>query len=96
MTEARLVETLVRARKLRRTHPKGKLDGGRWYPTDRESCECCSHVHCPTVRWPGSLEQHCRSRKHIQALVTKLGPLDPGLIEEADQALNRFSYSYLD
>lgn len=68
-------ETVVKAAKVfiarqnRRNHPDGEFDKqGRWYPSDGESCGCCSSVRSPSRAWPYSYMIHCRTAKHIANL----------------------------
>lgn len=56
-------------RKNRKTHPAGYFDdGGRWYPHDREECDCCAYIRTPSRAYPYSLMTHCRSSEHVASL----------------------------
>jgi len=58
-----------RKRQNRKEHPDGEFDrSGRWYPSEKEKCQCCHNVRSPTARWPYSLMRHCRSIEHIAHL----------------------------
>ena len=84
MDSNELIERVFDARQCRVTHPDGTFDkGGRWWPSQREQCECCNRIRTPSRRWPYSLLVHCRSKGHIWNLVEKLGPSDPQLLKEA-------------
>lgn len=49
--------------------PLGKTGGGgRWYPDDREFCDCCENVRSPSRAWPWSLYKHCFSVDHAASL----------------------------
>ncbi len=53
----------------RKHHPDGKFDnGGRWYPSETERCECCDHIRYPSRAYPYSLMVHCRTAKHVASL----------------------------
>jgi len=57
------------ARRVRRSHPKGKTDnGGRWYPAESERCPCCNRGRSPSRAWPWSLMTHCRTALHVANL----------------------------
>jgi hypothetical protein len=56
-------------RKVRLTHPAGKFDGGgRWYPAETETCDCCRGIRSPSRAWPYSLMTHCRTAEHVAHL----------------------------
>jgi hypothetical protein len=56
-------------RRDRTLHPDGACDsGGRWHPSDTETCSCCSEVRAPSRAWPWSLMTHCRSVGHVAKL----------------------------
>ena len=45
-------------RKHRSEHPEGKFDKQmRWYPSEREKCECCEWIRQPSNAYPYSLFQ---------------------------------------
>lgn len=53
-------------RKLGRDRPDGRSEkGNRWYPSDSESCPCCSSIRQPSRSYPWSLYKHCFSLTHI-------------------------------
>ena len=57
------------ARRDRTAHPTGKFDkGGRWYPSEAETCDCCSSVRSPSRAHPFSYMVHCRTMKHVANL----------------------------
>jgi hypothetical protein len=57
------------ARQERRVHPKGKFDnGGRWYPADEEMRDCCRGLRNPSIAYPYSYWNHCRSATHVAEL----------------------------
>lgn len=57
------------ARRDRSSHPSGKFDNaGRWYPSEAETCDCCSSVRSPSRAHPYSLMVHCRTLKHVANL----------------------------
>lgn len=59
-------------RQTRLVDPDGKFDnGGRWYPSESEKCECCGYVRSPSRAWPYSYLLHCRTRKHVANLLAK-------------------------
>ena len=56
-------------RRNRTSHPEGEWDnGGRWYPSETEKCECCNSIRWPSRRWPYSLNKHARSIGHVAQL----------------------------
>ncbi|MHA2344346.1 MAG: hypothetical protein ACXADW_21015 [Candidatus Hodarchaeales archaeon] len=56
-------------RKNRTSHPNGKTDnGGRWYPSESEKCDCCDRIRDPSRSHPWSLMAHCRTGKHVARL----------------------------
>lgn len=56
-------------RQARNQHPDGSFDNaGRWFPSAREECGCCSNVRSPSRSWPYSLMKHCRSVEHVAIL----------------------------
>lgn len=56
-------------RQNRTSHPDGDFDnGGRWYPSDRETCSCCRKVRSPSRAWPYSYMTHCRTAGHVANL----------------------------
>ena len=58
------LETLRRRDRL--SHPEGRVgNGGRWYPSDNERCDCCDAIRSPSRTWPWSLMQHCRTASHV-------------------------------
>ena len=57
------------ARRDRTAHPTGKFDNaGRWYPSEAETCDCCSAVRSPSRAHPFSYMVHCRTLKHVANL----------------------------
>lgn len=57
------------ARRDRTAHPAGKFDNaGRWYPSEAETCNCCSSVRSPSRAHPFSYMVHCRTLKHVANL----------------------------
>ena len=57
------------ARRDRTAHPTGKFDNaGRWYPSEAETCDCCSSVRSPSRAHPFSYMVHCRTLKHVANL----------------------------
>jgi len=57
------------ARRDRTAHPSGKFDkAGRWYPSENETCECCSSVRSPSRSFPYSYMTHCRTMAHVASL----------------------------
>ena len=77
--ERRILEEYQR-RKERDEHPSGWFDTkGRWYPycledledmniveSEIEKASCCSMIREPSRKWPYSLMNHCRTKKHIR------------------------------
>jgi hypothetical protein len=56
-------------RKSRQADPEGSYDSGRrWMPSIAEKCACCESIRLPSIKWPASLLQHCRSAAHIALL----------------------------
>lgn len=56
-------------RQSRKTHPDGRFDNAsRWYPSDEEKQDCCARVRSPSRAYPNSLNQHCRSLRHVAKL----------------------------
>jgi len=56
-------------RKNRISHPSGHFDkAGRWYPADREKCDCCYGIREPSRAYPLSNNMHCRTIVHIANL----------------------------
>lgn len=50
--------------------PAGRSDnGGRWYPSDEETCSCCKDIRSPSRSYPWSFFKHCNSKKHIKNLL---------------------------
>lgn len=50
--------------------PSGNMDsGGRWYPSDEETCSCCKDIRSPSRSYPWSFFKHCHSKKHIKNLL---------------------------
>mgnify|MGYP000868061071 CR=1 FL=1 len=75
------------ARRDRTAHPSGKFDNaGRWYPSEAETCACCSSVRSPSRAHPFSYMVHCRTMKHVASLYgvsvaelrNEVRRLDPG------------------
>jgi hypothetical protein len=57
------------ARRDRTAHPTGKFDNaGRWYPSESETCSCCSSVRSPSRSYPYSYMTHCRTMAHVANL----------------------------
>ena len=57
------------ARRDRTAHPAGKFDNAsRWYPSEKETCDCCSSVRSPSRAHPFSYMVHCRTIKHVASL----------------------------
>ena len=57
------------ARRDRTGHPDGNFDkAGRWYPSEAETCDCCSSVRSPSRAHPFSYMVHCRTMKHVANL----------------------------
>jgi hypothetical protein len=52
-------------RQLRREHPDGWFEAGRWYPSPAEHRPCCDRIRRPSGRFPYSLMNHCRSAGHV-------------------------------
>ena len=53
----------------RASHPDGTFDkSGRWYPSDAETCPCCSDICSPSLSYPYSFMVHCRTIKHVAML----------------------------
>lgn len=72
--ERALIKATYEARRDRIEHPDGRTDnGGRWYPSDEERCECCAYVRSPSRAYPWSYMLHCRTRVHVQQLLKKQG-----------------------
>jgi hypothetical protein len=66
------VDALYAARQARMAHPAGTFDkAGRWWPAESEQCPCCHAVRSPSRAWPYSLMTHCRTRKHIAAMLAQ-------------------------
>ena len=56
-------------RRDRTAHPQGKFDNaGRWYPSESETCACCSSVRGPSRAYPYSYMTHCRTMAHVASL----------------------------
>ena len=53
--------------KSRETHPDGEFDNQRWYPSEQEVQECCAYIRAPSLKWPYTLNKHCRSMQHVAA-----------------------------
>ncbi len=70
------IEKIFYSRKNRITHPRGKFDNGnRFYPAYKnEQLICCSCIREPSRGFPFSFLHHCRTKKHVAALINKLGP----------------------
>jgi hypothetical protein len=78
-----VVDKIFKLRSDRITHPHGKFDNAkRWYPSDEEKCDCCEYIRGPTRAFPFSYMTHCRTKKHVAALVNKLGIDDPSIQKE--------------
>lgn len=72
MDKKELIETKYKARQSRSEHPSGTFDkAGRWYPDSQEKCSCCN-VRQPSRAYPYSLLLHCRTKKHITNLISKM------------------------
>jgi len=86
------VDRIYAARKSRASHPEGTFDRhGRWYPSESEECSCCRKIRVPSRRWPYSLLHHCRTRKHVEKVVQKLGEDNCRLLAEAEKGEARMS-----
>jgi hypothetical protein len=82
--EKDIINAIFSSRQDRKSHPDGKFDNAkRWYPSDREKCDCCGNVRGPSRTFPFSYMVHCRTKKHIEELVKKLGMDDPSIKKEA-------------
>ena len=56
-------------RQSRVSHPEGRTDnGGRFYPSESELCECCDSIRSPSRSYPWSYMIHCRTIPHIANL----------------------------
>lgn len=56
-------------RRNRRSRPAGSRDrGGRWWPHREEERDCCRKIRRPSIRWPNSLLDHCRTARHVAEL----------------------------
>ena len=54
--------------------PQGRSDnGGRWYPSDDERCECCDGVREPSRSYPWSYYKDCFTLRHVKGLLAKRG-----------------------
>ena len=72
----KLIADKYTARQARTEHPDGTFDKGlRWNPSEDERCECCGSVRTPSRAYPWSMMAHCRTRKHVQALLRKQGKI---------------------
>lgn len=84
--KANTVESVIAKALSWRREPSGstKTSAGKWYPSERETCECCTHVRSPSHNWPWSLKKHCKTRKHLKYLLKK----DPTFVSpDAPEAL---------
>jgi hypothetical protein len=62
---AEMVGVFVRKRD-RTEHPEGSFDYmGRWNPSKKEWCKDCGSVRRPTSAFPLTLNDHCRTAKHV-------------------------------
>ena len=50
-------------RKLRVSHPEGKMDKGKWFPV--AYLECCNPIRRPSNAYPFSLMTHSRTAIHV-------------------------------
>lgn len=67
-TLERAARTFI-ARRDRTAHPAGSFDkAGRWYPSESETCACCSSVRSPSRSFPYSYMTHCRTMAHVANL----------------------------
>lgn len=67
-----LVAALYESRQARRTHPEGRTDGARWYPSPREDADGDgSCTRSPSRAWPWSFMLRCRTRQHCRVLVER-------------------------
>lgn len=54
--------------------PKGSTDrGGRWYPTNNETFECCGSIKSPSRAYPWTYYKHCFTIKHIKNYLKSIG-----------------------
>lgn len=59
-------------RRERVEHPDGRFDKrGRWFPSEKEDCDCCASVRTPSNAYPYSYLVHARSLEHIAWLHCK-------------------------
>ena len=57
-------------RRDRDTDPPGRFDkAGRWYAHETERRDCCWPIRSPSRAYPYSWLVHCRSAKHVAALL---------------------------
>jgi hypothetical protein len=67
-TEKEIFEELKK-----RSYPDGKTDKGhRWYPSAFEECDCCKSIRKPSRAWGFSLYNHCKTKKHLKNLASKI------------------------
>lgn len=88
-TEERKLFNLFLRKIKEKYRPDGKTDnGGRWFPSESESCSCCENVRSPSRAYPWSLYKHCHSIKHIKNVLSirKVESIEdlPLLIEDND------------
>jgi hypothetical protein len=82
-----VIDKIFVARQERRTHPSGRQDnGGRWFPSNSEECDCCKSVRSPSKAFPWSYMTHCRTKKHVIQLINKLGVYHPSIVAEYNKA----------
>lgn len=72
LTQKRRKAAMSFIRRQNRTeHPDGKSVASTsqaWYPSEKETCECCSSIRTPSRKYPWSLMVHCRTMKHVANL----------------------------
>lgn len=70
--QAVAVAKMYNDRQSRRTNPDGTFDnGGRFYLSEAERCECCEGIRPPSKAWPYSQMVHARTLRHVRNLVAK-------------------------
>lgn len=69
LTHEQKVGCIFHLMKTRALNPDGSFDkAGRFYPS--HSFDCCIGLRQPTRSYPYSLMTHCRTKKHIDSLLS--------------------------
>lgn len=97
LEKKQIIFYLYKGRQERILHPLGHFNSDRkWFPDDKEKCKCCEDIKTPSRGYPFTLNQHCRTKKHVKEMVEKLWKSENEYLQkEAEYALKEITYKNL-